>query len=343
MKKLFLIYSLISLIGCNSGSKPAEEIRIVKCDTAKILSDSPDISDFPGRVLAGSESNISFRISGQLAKLHVSEGQYVQEGALLASMDDRDYIIQLKATQAEYNQIEAEANRIIELYKTNSVTPNDYDKAVFGLQQISAKLEAHKNALADTRLKAPYSGYIQTIYFDKGETISAGMPVFSMISTASPEIEINIPTDNFIKRGNYVSATASLHAYPGHKFRLELIGINQKANLNQLYKTRFKIADELKPAPGMTAIVSIEYSSNNSSLCKIPFSAINENQVWVISGDSVSRRKIKCIEVHTDGTAVVEGLKNGELVVSAGIHSLCNGQKVKVQPARSNSNIGGLL
>lgn len=343
MKKLLLFYTLISVIGCSNRTQTADCVRSVKCDSAKIVENRSEVSTFPGRVRAESESNIAFRIAGQIEKITVSEGEYVKKGTVLAYLDDRDYRIQLKATQAEYNQIESEAHRVIELFKTNSVTPNDYDKAVFGLQQITSKLEAHKNALADTRLIAPYSGYIQARYFDKGETVSAGMPVLSIISISSPEIEINIPTADFIKKGKYQSATATISAYPGHVFNLELTGINQKANLNQLYKTRFKIADPIKPAPGMTAVVSIQYSANLSDFCTIPITAIKQDSVWIVTGNSINRKPIKVIEIRTDGSAVVEGLKIGDLVVSAGINSLNEGQKVKVLPDRSKSNMGGLL
>lgn len=61
-------------------------------------------------------------------------------------------------TEAEFRQVKGEAERVIELYNRKSVPVNDYEKAVYGLRQITAKYNAHRNALEDTRLLAPFDG-----------------------------------------------------------------------------------------------------------------------------------------------------------------------------------------
>ena len=123
----------------------------------------------------------------------MAAGNFVRKGQVLAQIDQRDYEIQLAATEAEYNQVKNEAERVIALYKKDVVTENQYYKAVHGLEQITAKYDSHKNALADTKLIAPYNGYVQKTYYSARETVGAGMPVVAMIGTATMEVEINIP------------------------------------------------------------------------------------------------------------------------------------------------------
>jgi RND family efflux transporter MFP subunit len=303
-------------------------------------------------VKAASDVNLAFRISGPIAKMYVDVGSYVKKGQVLAEIDLRDYAIQLAATEAEYKQIKAEAERVIALYGKGSVTPNDYDKAVYGLNQITAKYDAHKNALADVKLRAPFDGYVQQRLFDAGETAGAGMPVISLISTNLPEVEINIPSSDFIRRDQFESFSCAVDIYPGKVFPLELIGIAQKANLNQLYTMRLKIKDETKqlPAPGMTTTVTVQFKAGKTALVSIPLSAVFETEdvstVWVYNKDTqtVEARAIKMREIHTDGTVIVsEGLDEGEIVVSAGVHVLHAKEKVKLLPAVSPTNAGGLL
>jgi RND family efflux transporter MFP subunit len=268
-------------------------------------------------------------------------------------MDSRDYAIQFSATEAEYNQVKAEAERVIQLHEKQSVSANDYDKAVSGLQQITAKYNAHKNALNDTKLIAPFDGYVQKRYFDKDETISTGMPVLSIISSDMPDVEINIPASEFIRRDKFVKFACSFDIYPNQIFPLELIAINQKANLNQLYTVRLKIIGEKTdqlPTAGMSTIVDIYLKAEDADLFTIPINSMFERNgqscVWVYDENKqiVNIRNITIAKIRTDGMLIVSGgLKSDEKIVIAGVHSLSNGEKVKLLPQTSKTNVGGLL
>ena len=84
----------------------------------------------------------------------------MSKGQLLAELDPRDYQLQYNATRAEYSQVKGESDRVIELYRRGSVSVNEYDKAVAAKKRITALYNVHRNALNDTRLKAPFDGYI---------------------------------------------------------------------------------------------------------------------------------------------------------------------------------------
>lgn len=342
----------LSGTGCKHEKGQKEVIKTVKTETAVTYGEKETVS-FPGKVKAASEASLSFRISGPIERINVTEGQWVRKGEVLAEMDPRDYAVQFSATEAEYNQVKAEAERVISLYEKQSVSENDYDKAVSGLQQITAKYNAHRNALSDTKLRAPFDGYIQKRYFDKNETIAAGMPLFSMFSAATPEVEINIPAGEFIRRDRFDSYYGYFELYPNRIFPLELISINRKANLNQLYTVRFRMKDEgtsQTPTPGMSAMVTIRFKPGNTAFVTIPVTAVFEKEhlpaVWVYDGaqQKISARNIKISGMSANGSFVVsEGLKSGETVVTAGVHKLSDGEKVKLLPQATETNVGGLL
>lgn len=354
MRKIVIVLfcGLFLFAGCKQVKEQKEVIKTVKVDTAVTYGEKKTVS-FPGKVKAASEINLAFRISGPIVKINVTEGQFVRKDQLLAEMDSRDYAVQLSATEAEYKQVKAEAERIIQLYEKRSVSENDYDKAVSGLQQITAKYNAHQNALSDTKLKAPFDGYIQKRYFDKDETISAGMPVFSMISAGTPEVEINIPAGEFIQRDRFDSYRCYFDLYPGRIFPLEFISINQKANLNQIYTVRLRLkdsGDSPMPSPGMSTMVTIQFKPENTAIVSIPITAVfeidNNPTVWVYDEERqrIQGRTIHISEILTDGTLIVsEGLRAGEQVVSAGVHNLSDNEKVKLLPEATATNVGGLL
>ncbi|MFA7583446.1 MAG: efflux RND transporter periplasmic adaptor subunit [Proteiniphilum sp.] len=352
MKKSMIIAAcLLLLAGCKDNQKASNGVRSVKTDTVKVYGLAGN-NTFPGKVVAASDLNLSFRVSGPIEKVNARVGSHVKKGELLAQIDSRDYELQLAATEAEYKRIKGETDRIVELHGKGSVTPNDYDKARYGFQQIAAKLDAHRNALNDTKLLAPVDGFIQKRLFEPGETVAAGAPVISMISTGSAEVEINIPSSDYIRRNQFADFFCTSNSYPGTTFPLELIGITPKANANQLYKMRFRMregADEL-PGPGMSVMVNIRFHHEATRLVSIPLSSVfqldNRSAVWIYdpATETVAARLITLSQILTNGTAVISsGLQPGELVVTAGIHSVEEGQKVRLISTVTETNVGGML
>lgn len=346
---------LTTVSGCGAsdgGQKTRVVAGHVKIATARPQTEKITIS-YPGKVIPREDVNISFRIAGPISKVHVKQGQFVKKGQVMAEIDERDYKIQLSATEAEYLQIKAEAERVIELANRNSAAKNDRDKAEYGLQQITAKYNAHKNALADTKLRAPFDGYVQKVNFSAGETVGAGLPVISMISGSTPEVEINIPSEDFVKRDKFDGFHCTLEVYPGKTYPVRLIDITKKANLNQLFTARFAFTSDMSggdvPYAGMSATIYIDYNYGTGALVSIPVGALFEengqSMVWVLEKDNtVHQRVVKIVEIKRDGYVNLSyGVKEGENVVVAGVHSLTSGQKVEILTPESTTNIGNLL
>lgn len=342
------------LCGCSHSGKPksAECPVLVKTGSVEAYNPHGTVS-FPGKVRAAEDLNLAFKVSGTLLRTPVRQGGFVRRGQLLAEIDPRDYAIQLSATEAEYKQVKAQAERVIALYDKGSVAKSDYEQAVYGLQQITAKYNAHKNALSDTRLTAPFDCYVERYNFKASETVGAGMPVVSIINSALPEVEINIPASEYIRRDEFDAYDCTVEAFENETFPLELIGVNTKANLNQLYQMRFKLmprSGQSRPTAGMTAMVNIHSKQNSAGLTSVPVSAVfpsdDVSAVWLIdtAAMTIGLQPVKVGEILLDGRMVIdEGLQSGQEIVTAGVRSLRDGQNVRRMAKESKTNVGGLL
>lgn len=342
---------LLSSLFLSCGGNEVKERKIKTVKTAVVTRDMSTMDKYyPGKVMPSAESNLSYRIAGPIKVINVKVGQHVKKGDVLAVMDRRDYELQFSATEAEYKQIKAQAERAMELYKRGSATKSDYDKAFYGLKQITAKYNAHKNSLNDTELRAPYNGYITRINFREDETVGAGMPVISMISDEKTQMEIFISSSDFVRVGEMANFTATIDAYPDLSFPLELIDVAKQANLNQLFSMKFgiELSDGVIPAPGMSASVKISFRNFDDNTVCIPYSAVfsegDEGYVWVYRDGRVAKRHVDVFDVDRAGVATVTaGLAEGEIVVSAGVHHLKDGEQVRLLPQRSPSNVGNVL
>ncbi|MCC8197964.1 MAG: efflux RND transporter periplasmic adaptor subunit [Tannerellaceae bacterium] len=354
MKK-YVIFSgvawLVVFAGCSSQSERDAVVKSVKAEMVSVYGGSEMVT-FPGKIVAASDINLAFRVGGPIVRMHVDVGSFVRKGQVLGEIDPRDYEVQLAATQAEYQQVRNEAERIMELFEKQSVAPNDRDKALYGLQQMEAKLNAHTHALEDTKLLAPCNGYIQKRFFEPGETVGVGLPVLSMISSGAGEVEIHIPSSEYIRREEFESYSCLVDIFPDYSFPLSLVGITRKANMNQLYTMRFRLDGDHKhiPGPGMATMVTIRYRPEGPELVSVPLSSVFEAEpgimVWVYhpSTEMVTARLVQVSEILTNGRAVISsGLSKDEMVVSAGVHSLKEGERVKLLPQVSSTNVGGML
>ena len=342
------------LTACGGPQKAnEEEVQYVKTDQAKRISDAAELS-YPGKTKSSEEVNVAFRVSGPIQRILVKEGQYVQKGQLIAQMDPRDYEVQLSATQAEYEQIKADAERVIALYKEDGTTASNYDRARYGLQQITEKLAHHKNQLSDTRLYAPISGYIKSKIHESGETVSAGMPVISMFNAGDVEIEVFVPASDYARQNELLKATCSFEVTPGKEYPLEVVRVSKEANATQLYAARLRIKggyDHQKITPGMSTMVYASYlAPNEVDGVTVPTTAIDrkdgQTSVFVFDpkAGTVKRRAVEVGRIDLNGNIqVLKGLKPQEKVVCAGVRFLTDGQHVRELEKTSKANVGGLL
>lgn len=335
--------------GCSSSDVNGE--KAIKVQTTVVeAAEEHRIIEFPGRVKAADQVDMAFKVSGTLKKYHVNEGEYVKEGTLLAELDPKDYQLQYDAALAEYNDIKAQAGRVIALYKDSATTEENYDKARYGLEQITAKFENAKNQLDYTKIYAPYDCFIQSRLSDISSVVGAGMPVISVISSSLPEIVIHIPGSEYINRENFSSFEARFDFWD-NRYPLDLLSISPEANANQLYKVRlgFRAGHVKYPSPGMNTMVQIKSRERDSLYTEIPATALfsegGRSMVWIVGADKkIAKRPVTVESLQLDGSAIVsDGLGIGEIVVTAGVGKLHDNQMVEEMGVVTETNVGGLL
>lgn len=342
---LFGLFLLVT--GCKDNAPKQKSVFRVKCDTVRTATSGIAFS-FPARVIASDEVHLSFKVSGTLQRLMVQEGQTVRQGELIAQMDPRDYELQLQAVEGEYLRIKADAERAFALYADSVITVADYDKARYGLRQITAKYEHAKNQLADTRIYAPFDCVVKRTLFDPPTVIGAGMPIITLLSSAMPEVEIHIPASLRRQCTDILSYSVTFD-YLSQSVPLRLISIASHVNADQLYAVRLALPSTLSepPSVGMTTMVDIVLSKVGNQTVTIPAGAVfhkdDGDYVWILSQGRVTSRSV-CIEnLHTDGSAeILSGLQEGEIIITAGVHNLTEGQEVYPLSV-DNNKIGEVL
>lgn len=343
-----LLSTLLLLTGCSDKKQESKKEKYANIATVE-TANAHTCLQIPGRTKAADEAGVSFRVSGTLLEVPVKEGDYVRKGQLIARMDPRDYQVQLTATEAEYKRIKSEAERVMAVYAEGGTTADNNDKAKYGLQQITAKLEHAKDQLNDTRIYAPFDGYVNDIYFKANETVGAGMPVVSLFGANKVEVEVELSATDYANRATFDAYYCTFNVTGNRQFRLTPVNLERKANANQLYRMRLAIeGTHPEITPGMTTMVTICPQSGKETDTEIPATAIfsdnDRDCVYVYQDGTLHRRTVTLLHLNSDGTARVGSeLKPGEQVVASGVHFLKEGDRVTPVAKRTKTNVGGLL
>lgn len=344
--KSLLTLSVVGLLtACGGSEKKTDEAEVRNVMTVLPLNRQESaVKNFSGVVKENSTLSLSFRTPGQISKIFVKEGSRVRRGQLVATLDAKDYQLQVDAAKTQYEQLKNEVARLGKLHEGNSLPGNDYEKAVSGLQQLRIQLQNAQNQLSYTQLRAPVSGTIQKVNFDPSEMVSAGLPVMDLVDTHRMEVEINIPAEIYRQLAHTTEAYCMLG---GIRYNLHKRSALAKADANQLFTVNYIVDGHISAGVNVDVYIEVGGASAVSGL-SIPAHAIFEDggkpYVWVVEqNDVVKRHAISIGGVDSEGMAVVEsGISASDRVVKAGVNALHEGDKVKIV-TQQKSNVGDLL
>lgn len=350
IKVFVFAFALIFVTSCSSSKNDnREHEKLVKTSVAEELSSIKEKS-FPAIIEEAEEVKLAFRVAGPIYKIHVKEGQYVKKGRLIAEMDSRDYVVQKSAAEAQALQLKSEFERVEELKNRNSVSENDYEKMKAGKEMAEAKYKNTVDQLNDTKLYAPFSGYITEVMFKNGELVNHGTPIVSLVDVTLLKVEIDVPASMYIKKDAITNIKCTQENIQNETFPLTLYSNSIKANNNGLYKLYLYHTPKSgsKLAPGMNVSVNISFEAYEKTILSIPVTAIFEKEgnsfVWVVDNNVVKSRQIETNNLIANGhIGITHGLKSGEQVVTAGLHLLIENETVRVVAPKSKTNIGNLL
>lgn len=323
------------LIACDNNKKPATPtIRPVK---AIVVSAQQNLvrRSFPGRAQADKEVDLSFKVAGLLIELPVQVGALVQQGQNIAQLDARDFVTRLNAALAESKRDAQNFKRAQQLIAGGHISQADYEVLKTRSIVSNANVDIAQKALNDTVIKAPYTGRIASVSVKNHQTVTANQTVARLLDTSRIDFIVQVPETIISKMATVTDITVQFDAFPQFIIPATIKEISYEAST----ETRtFPVTLTMKqPAtaeilPGMAGNASGNIISNKSTntLLTLPQAAVfspgidKKTYVWIIDKDTkkIHRQPVVLGALTTTGISISEGIKPGDLVVIAGVHSL---------------------
>ncbi|WP_299159992.1 efflux RND transporter periplasmic adaptor subunit [uncultured Eudoraea sp.] len=299
--------------------------------------------DLQGNVMTKQNVLIYPEMNGTLVRVYVKEGQKVNKGQLLATIDDGGMSSQLEQLKTQAALAKTTFERQKRLWEQKIGSEIQYLQAETNYQAVENSVKQAQSQLAKSNIRAPFSGIIDNVIQEQGTVVSPvnGQAVFRIVNLSDMYIEVDVPESylNGVKVGKEVKAyfpvlgdsitsvvrqTGNFINPTNRSFRVEIAVPNKNNNIK----------------PNLTARVQINNYSNNKAIL-IPQSLISENAegeqyvyiaTEVDSNDMAVAKKqiIKTGLTQGDYVEVIEGINPGEQVIMEGARNVRENQKVKI-------------
>ena len=348
---VLLLASLVALGACSRQEPAPDPIRAVRTTTIAPQT-AGGTHEFAGEVRARTESRLGFRVGGKIIRRAADLGDSVKAGQVLAQLDPQDLQLgqesaraALAAAQVNLDQAAADFKRFKDLRDQGFISSADLERRETTLKSAQAQLAQARaqnsvqgNQAAYTSLVADAKGVITGVDAEPGMVVAAGAPVLRLAHDGPRDVIFSVPEDQ-------VGLIKQLAGVPG-RFKVKLWGADAtplaatireiSAAADPVTRTFLVKADIGNAAVrlGQTATVLVEMPQT-AGIVKLPLSALKEEQgksiVWLVDRASMTVRAQPVQVAGADGNEAViaAGLQAGQVVVTAGVHVLNPGQKVK--------------
>lgn len=363
MKKLFLSFLCLLLAamlnGCGNEEIAAENSPLVKTKTISLGAGVSE-GNYPGAVKGRYETPMSFQVGGRILQRFVQAGDRVHAGDVLMTIDSRDVVqqatqgeAQVAAAKAQLSLARSNLNRYKALYEQEAVSASvleqyqtSCDAAEAAYNQAVAIAKQGKNAVGYSKLIAATDGVISSVTAEVGQVVAAGQQVISLVQSDELEVEVNLPENRIGDASLGQKVDVSFWSLNNQTVTGIIREISPMADtVARTYRIRIALPQPPKGLMlGMTASAKIIGSStsdkqlpatNAGDFVVLPMAAIYQTGdqpcVWVVDANAMTL-SLKAVQVEDfdKNQLKVRGLDNGDIVVTAGVHKLHEGAKVRL-------------
>ncbi len=351
-----VLLGVLLAAGCEQQQPPQEEIvRPVRYMKVQPTGEKQR-RVFPGSSRDSAATRISFRVSGRIAQLNMKVGDRVKAGQVIARLDDQDFRLQVSQAAASLEQARASQRnaasvleRVRGLYENNNASRNELDAARANAEAADASVQTILNQLRLARrqlgyaeLSAPADCDVATVDVEVNENVAAGQPLGLLGCGGQTEVKVVVPgsTISLIRQGDSVKVrfpAIENVVFPG---TVTEVGV-AATEIGTTFPVIVRINEE--PVPLRSGLAGeVEFSlgtSDGRERILVPLSAVggdlNGRFVYVVQPGAerrgtVARRVVEVGELSDAGMEITGGLEAGDLVVTAGVSQLKDGQPVRL-------------
>ena len=279
------------------------------------------------------QTEVAPLVTARLTQFKVDEGDKVQPGQELATLDDTAARAQVVALDARVGYLLKEAARRKALEKADFSSKQVTEEIQAQLKEAQAQLSGARQNLAEYHLLAPVAGTVLRREGDEGEVVAAGKMVFSIGLPHQLRANADVDEEDIAQVKLGQEALIRLDAFPDKVMHGRVSAITPQGDpINKSFRVYADLPLDAPLKVGMTCEVNIVTNAQDNALL-LPIQALAKgNKVWRVDANNRAQLQPVGVGIKTDKIAQIrQGLTADERIIMPPVEALHEGQRVRVK------------
>jgi RND family efflux transporter MFP subunit len=336
--------------------------------------DMADTVTVVGNLIGAATVDAVPRAAGRLQDVYVKMGDQVRMGQRLARIEDREILEQVKQAEASYGVSQASIRQrqadlklaLNNLERSKSLYERDLlprqtfddtdsryqaaqaqlDLAIAQMEQSKARLDELKINLSNTIIASPVDGFVGKRTLDPGASVGINTSFISVVDIRTVRLVINVVERDLRRITQGTNVSVEVDAYPGETFTGRVARVAPILDpATRTAQVEIEIPNHTyRLKPGMYARATFTVEKHEKALIVPTISVVDVSGkigVFIADGETARFHQVTTGIEHQDFTEVVEGLQEGQKVISTGAAALREGDRIALPGANARGGRGG--
>ncbi len=290
---------------------------------------------FPGKILPLNYSKLAFEVAGKIDEVKVDIGDAVKVGDILAFLDPAEMQASLNQAIARYDLADQALNRFKDLKQKGFISNQELDRANSDYLIAKAQVDFYSVKLEQTKIRAPFNGFIQNRFFDSGTVTSPGIAILEIIDSTIVEAHVSVPSNVIqgLSIGEEYSFMINSKSYPA-KFK-RFTQMSSQGSDNRLCIFEFDTFIN----PGSISFLQLNQTKEKRGAW-VPLKSLSQGtqglwNIYTVTKDQnnkyrVAKEIVELIYVEGNNAFISGTISNGDMVVSGGAEQVIDSEILTV-------------
>lgn len=286
---------------------------------------------FPGKILPLNYSKLAFEVAGKIDEVKVDIGDAVKAGDILAFLDPAEMRASLNQAIARYDLADQALNRFKDLKQKGFISNQELDRANSDYLIAKAQVDFYSVKLEQTKIRAPFNGFIQNRFFDSGTVTSPGIAILEIIDSTIVEAHVSVPSNVIqgLSIGEEYSFMINNKSYPA-KFK-RFTQMSSQGSDNRLCIFEFNTFIN----PGSISFLQLSQTKEKRGAW-VPLKSLSQGtqglwNIYTVTKNQnnkyrVAKEIVELIYVEGNNAFISGTISNGDMVVSGGAEQVIDSE-----------------
>lgn len=286
---------------------------------------------FPGKILPLNYSKLAFEVAGKIDEVKVDIGDAVKVGDILAFLDPSEMRASLNQAIARYDLADQALNRFKDLKQKGFISNQELDRANSDYLIAKAQVDFYSVKLEQTKIRAPFNGFIQNRFFDSGTVTSPGIAILEIIDSTIVEAHVSVPSNVIqgLSIGEEYSFMINNKSYPA-KFK-RFTQMSSQGSDNRLCIFEFNTFIN----PGSISFLQLSQTKEKRGAW-VPLKSLSQGtqglwNIYTVTKNQnnkyrVAKEIVELIYVEGNNAFISGTISNGDMVVSGGAEQVIDSE-----------------